>query len=96
MDIKNIFSKITKKDASAPKKVRNKGAWKHGGYAIALTAIILAVAVGVNVLFTALSKRVNLDLDISLSGANTLDAENIEFGGYSLKDLLDEMTGEKA
>ena len=24
------------------------------------------------------------------------DAENIEFGGYSLKDLLDEMTGEKA
>lgn len=79
MNIKNIFSKNNKNDASAPKKVRNKGAWKHGGYAIALTAIILAVAVGVNVLFTALSKRVNLDLDISLSGANTLDAENIEF-----------------
>lgn len=74
MDIKNIFSKIKNSF-----KVKNKAALKHGGYSLAITAIVLAVAVGVNVLFAVLSTRVNLDIDISLSGANTLDEENIKF-----------------
>ncbi len=69
---------FAKKEGSAP-RLRNKAAFKHGGYALAITAVIVAVAVGVNVLFAVLAQRVNLDLDISLSGDNTLTQENIDF-----------------
>lgn len=74
MNIKNVFSKI-----KSSFKIRNKAALKHGGFALAFTAIVLAVVIGVNVLFSVLSTRVNLDIDISLSGANTLDSDNIKF-----------------
>ncbi len=74
-----MFNQKTK-DGAAPKKVaKNKGSWKHGGYAIAITAIVIAVAVGINIFFEILSQRVNLDLDISLQGTNTLTEENIDF-----------------
>ena len=74
------FFKKKTEDTAAPKKVvRNKDAWKHGGYAIAITAIVVAVAVGVNIFFEILSHRVNLDIDISLQGTNTLSEENIDF-----------------
>ncbi len=72
--------KIFKKNTdAAPKVAKNKGSWKHGGYAIAITAIIIAVAVAVNILFELLSHRVNLDIDISLQGTNTLSSENIDY-----------------
>ncbi len=71
---------FNKKNDAAPKKVaKNKGSWKHGGYAIAITAIVIAVAVGINVFFELLSYRTNLDIDISLQGTNTLSEENIDF-----------------
>ena len=77
MKILNIF----KKDKNAPdaKKKINTNSLKHGGYAIAVTAIVVALAVGVNILFAALAARVNLDIDISLKGTNTLSEENVEF-----------------
>ena len=70
-----------KQNDESPKaeKLRNKGAWKHGGYAAALTAVVVAVLVAVNVLFGILAERVNLDIDISLSGENTLSDENVEY-----------------
>ncbi len=67
------------KDAAPKKVAKNKGSWKHGGYAIAITAIVIAVAVGINVFFELLSYRTNLDIDISLQGTNTLSSENIDF-----------------
>ncbi len=61
------------------RKFRNKSKMKYGSYALAISAIVIAVAVAVNVLFGVLAKRVNLDIDISLKGENTLTEENIEF-----------------
>lgn len=81
-----LFSKKTT-DPLKPAKLRNKGAWKHGGYALAITAVIIAVAVAVNILFAVLANRVNLDLDISLSGDNTLSEENVEY----IKNLEDKV-----
>lgn len=65
--------------APAKRKFKNKSKVKYGSYAIGITAIVIAVAVAVNVLFGVLAKRVNLDIDISLKGDNTLTEENIEF-----------------
>lgn len=81
--------KLFKKNGSPkPRKLRNKGAWKQGGYALAITAVIVAVAVAVNLLFAILAERVNLDIDISLSGDNTLSEENVEY----IKGLEDKVT----
>lgn len=68
----------TPKKPSARKFI-NKAKMKYGSYAIAISAIVIAVAVAVNVLFGVLADRFNLDIDISLKGENTLTEENIEF-----------------
>lgn len=72
------------KEVSESAKVKtrrfiNRAKMKYGSYAIAISAIVIAVAVGVNVLFGVLADRVNLDIDISLNKENTLTEENIEF-----------------
>ncbi len=77
--MKLFAKKQTEEQSLKPKKLRNKGAWKHGGYALAITAVIIAVAVAVNVLFAILAERVNLDIDLSLSGENTLSEENVKY-----------------
>lgn len=77
--MKLFAKKQTEEQSLKPKKLRNKGAWKQGGYALAITAVIIAVAVAVNLLFAVLAERVNLDIDISLSGDNTLSEENVEY-----------------
>ena len=84
----NLFKKNTENTAAPKKVARNKGSWKHGGYAIAITAILVAVVVAVNIFFELLSHRVNLDIDISLQGTNTLSAENVDF----IKDIEAEVT----
>lgn len=71
-----IFGK-NKSDKSS--KLRNAAALKQGGFSVAITAVVIAVIVVINVLFGVLAERVNLDLDISLSGDNTLDEQNVEF-----------------
>ena len=81
----NFFKKD--KTENTP-KLKNKAALKHGAFSIAFTAIIVAVAVGVNVLMAVLAERVNLDVDISLSGDNTLSEENVNF----IKDLDEKIT----
>ncbi len=70
------------------KNILPKNSLKHGGIAVAVTALVVAVAVGVNLIFGFLAQRVNLDLDISLQQANTLSEENIEF----IKGLDKEVT----
>ncbi len=60
-------------------KIFNKAKMKYGTYAVTVTAIVIAAAVVLNVLFAVLAKRVNLDIDLSLAGENTLTDDNIEF-----------------
>ena len=81
-----MFDKI--KNTDKPKKLRNKAKLKHGGFAIAITAVVIAVAVAVNLLFAIVAERVNLDIDISLSGDNTLSEENVKY----IKGLKDKVT----
>ncbi len=67
--------------SQAPQKRRfqNKAKAKYGTYAIVISAIVIAAAIAVNIIFGALAKRMHLDVDISLKGDNTLTKENIEF-----------------
>ena len=80
MKIKELLNKFLgffKKTENT--KLRNKSALKHGSYAIAITAIVIAVAVALNVLLAVIAKRVNLEIDLSSSKASTLSEDNIEF-----------------
>ncbi len=80
MKIKEILNKLLAKFKRQEKtKLRNKSALKHGSYAIAITAIVIAVAVALNVLLAVLSRRVNLEIDLSTSKDSTLSQENVEF-----------------
>ncbi len=66
--------------SEAPKKsFMGKAKTKYGTYAIVISAIVIAAAIAVNVIFGALARRMHLDVDISLKGDNTLSKENIEF-----------------
>lgn len=64
MKIKNLF---------------NKTLFRHGGYSIAIIAVAIAAVILLNVLFSALSNRVNLTLDLSFTGENSISEENAEF-----------------
>ena len=66
-------------EPKAKKHFSNKKKMKYGTYAIVISAIVIAVAVAVNVLFGVLAKRTNLDIDLSAEKQNTLTAENIAF-----------------
>ncbi len=66
-------------EKGATRKFINKAKMKYGAYALTISAIVVAVAVGINALVAVLADRVNLDVDISLKGENTLTEENIEF-----------------
>lgn len=65
------------------KKPRNKNLFKHGSYAVILTAVVIAVTIAFNTTFALLSERINLDVDLTFTGDNSLDIENVEF----LKDI---------
>lgn len=73
-DAEILFSEKPEK-----KKFQNKAKTKYGTYAIVISAIVIAAAIAVNVIFGALAKRMHLDIDISLKGYNTLTKENIKF-----------------
>lgn len=61
------------------KKPKNKNLFKHGSYAIILTAVVIAVTIAFNTTFALLAERVNLDIDLTLTRDNSLDVENVEF-----------------
>lgn len=84
---------VAEETAAEPAKVKkpriiNKSRMKYGTYALGITAIVIAAAVAVNVLFGILASRVNLNIDLSLEGENTLTEDNIAF----LESLETEVT----
>ncbi len=78
-DAEAVETEVRGTEKKMARKFINKAKMKYGSYALAISAVVIAVAVGVNVLVSVLADRVNLDLDISLKGENTLTEENIEF-----------------
>lgn len=67
------------KAPKSPKKIKNQALLKRGGYAMGITAAVLAGIIVLNVLIAVLAERVNLEFDMSLTAQNSMSEENIEF-----------------
>ncbi len=67
------------KRAKKPKKLRNQALLRRGGYAVAITAAVLAGLVVLNVLVGVLAKRVTLEFDMSADKENSITTENIDY-----------------
>ena len=61
------------------KKLKNQALLKKGSYSVAITAIVLAGIIVLNILVGVLSKRVSLEYDFSSDKKNSLSAENIKY-----------------
>ncbi len=77
----NNLDKTTKKEKQTKKslKLKNQALLKRGGYAMAITAAVLAVIVVLNVLLTVLAERLPLEFDMTSDKKNSISAENIEY-----------------
>ena len=69
----------TKKAPKKPKLIKNQALLKRGGYAMGITAAVLAGLIVFNVLIAVLAERVNLEFDMSLTAQNSMSEENIDF-----------------
>lgn len=81
MNLKTNAPKEEKKQ-KAPKKaklIKNQALLKRGGYAMGITAAVLAGIIVLNILVGVLAQRVNLKFDMSLTAQNSMSKENIEF-----------------
>lgn len=87
--VKKKLKKINfKKGDSKPKRIKNQALLKRGGYAVGITAAVLAAIIVLNVLIGVLAERVNLEFDMSLTDQNSMSEENIDF----IKNLDKEVT----
>ncbi len=64
---------------SKSEKVKNKHLFKRGGYAVAIIALVIAVAIILNVLVGLLAKRVTLEYDMTSEKKNSISAENADY-----------------
>ncbi len=78
----------TKKAPKKPKLIKNQALLKRGGYAMGITAAVLAGLIVFNVLIAVLAQRISLEFDMSLTAQNSMSEENIEF----VKNLDKEVT----
>lgn len=76
--MKKFFNKEGKKPAKQ-KKLHSRLLLKHGTYNAVLIAIVLVAVVILNVLATAAANRFPMDIDLSLSGENTISEENADY-----------------
>lgn len=66
----------------------NKTKLKHGTYATAITAVVIVAVIILNILMSVLSNKGLLKVDLSLTGKNSITAENQEF----IKNIDKEIT----
>ena len=76
------------KKVKKPRKIKNQALLKRGGYAVAITAAVLAGIVVLNVLLGVLAKRIPLEFDMTLDKKNSMSQENIEY----IKEVDKEVT----
>ena len=67
------------KEKKTPKKLKNQALFKRGGYAVAITAAVLAGIIVLNVLLSVLAKRLPLEFDMTLDKVNSISQENIDY-----------------
>ena len=65
--------------AKKPKKLKNQALLKKGSYSMAITAAVVAGAIILNVLVSALADRFVLEFDMSANKDNSISQENIDF-----------------
>jgi len=71
----NIF----KKNSDKPKKIRNQAFLKKGSYSLALTAIVIAGVIVLNILVGVLTDRLDINYDFTTDKSNSLSAENKKY-----------------
>ncbi|MBQ6847660.1 MAG: Gldg family protein [Clostridia bacterium] len=78
------------KKEKKPKKeklLKNESLFKKGSYSLALTAIVLAVIIIVNVLVSVLNDRFTLEFDMTKEKQNSISPTNIEYIKAVEKDV---------
>ena len=73
------MKKEKKVKAPKTKLLKNELFFKKGGYSIAITAIVVAAIIVLNVLVSALSDRFVLEFDMTPDKTNSISEENIEY-----------------
>ncbi|MCQ2478272.1 MAG: GldG family protein [Clostridia bacterium] len=68
-------------------KVKNQALFKRGGFAIGITALVLAGIIALNLLVAVLAKRVTLEYDISPDKVNSISEDNEKFIKAVKKDV---------
>ena len=81
------MEKMKKVKTPKEKLLKNTLFAKKGGYSIAITAIVLAAIIVLNILVTALSERFVLEFDMTADKVNSISKENIEY----IKSVKDEV-----
>ena len=98
MKKKNLQQQEVNETVVAPQKpekvhkLKNKALFKRGGYAVAITAAVMAGLIILNVLLGTLAKRVPLEFDMTLDKKNSISQENIEYI-KSIKQSSNNRTG---
>ncbi len=75
-DKKAFFARLKN---SGNKKLKNQALFKKGGYAVAITACVLAGIILFNWLVSVLADRFNLEIDMTTSKQNSISEENIDY-----------------
>ncbi|MBR4073110.1 MAG: Gldg family protein [Clostridia bacterium] len=83
-DTKAFFARLKN---SGNKKLKNQALFKKGGYAVAITACVLAGIIILNVLVGVLADRFNLEIDMTTAKQNSINEENVEY----IKDIENEI-----
>lgn len=76
---KKAGKKEKKEKVKKPKRIKNQALLRRGGYAVGITAAVLAVLIVLNVLMGFLGKRINLEFDMSAEKQNSISKENIDY-----------------
>ena len=71
--------KAKKEKKEKPKRIKNQALLRRGGYAVAVTAAVLAGLIVLNVLMGFLGNRVNLEFDMSPEKQHSISQENIDY-----------------
>ena len=71
--------KLFKNKKNKTKKIKNEVLFKRGSFSLAITALVIAGIIVLNVLVGALSERFVLEFDMSSDKVNSISAENKEY-----------------
>lgn len=62
-----------------PKRLKNQALFKNGSYSVAITALVVAAIIVVNILIGALATRTTLEFDLTAEKVNSMTDENIDY-----------------